>query len=483
MDERVRRVVGIVKFAVLRLAHALLLTRLRIEAWLASSGKPSRSPRIMASGTWTFPVYSQTFVHQEILALARGGSPLRFLYARLGPRVELAHTSEGLWRHKRRVLLHATTGALDLAHYRRSRPAQVEALTGMIAAAAGMRREDLERHTHFLQAFSFARSVEAWKTDYLHSYFFYEQAFFALVASQLLGVPRGISCYSDHMLQDYPLKLVKLHLQTCDVIVATSQRIRAELESLYGAPLPQIIVKPNAIDASGFPKKSGWAPVVGRPLRMLCVSRIDPKKGIEHLIDAVRLLTDDGVAVEARIVGAPDSHPSPGRDYEEALRTRVAELGLVTAILFAGRRTSREVRGFLEEADIFVAPYVDLPSGDKDGIPTALLEAMAVGSVIVATDAGSIREVIEDGREGLIVPQRDPAALAAAVRRLREDEALARRLGKGAASRARKEYDVGRSEVEFHDRVRAAVEARRQSRKAVSGAGVSSGAPPAAHLT
>jgi glycosyltransferase involved in cell wall biosynthesis len=418
----------------------------------------------MANAVWTFPVYSQTFVHQEVLALARAGFPVRFVYARRGPRVELTHACDDLWPLKRRVLLHATTGAADFERFRRRMPAKVEALTQLVATAAGMRPEDVERYESFLQAFSYARAVEAWRADYLHSYFFYEQTLFALVASQLLGIPRGVSCYADHMLQDYPLKLVKLHLQTCDVIVATSRRIHAELETLNGAPLHQVIVKPNAIDTSGFRVRNGWSPTAGTPLRLLSVSRLDPKKGLEFLIDAMRILTDRGVRVEADIVGAPDSHSPESRDYGAALRTRARRLGLTDAVRFAGRRTSREVRVFLEDAHVLVAPSVDLPNGDKDGIPTAVLEAMAAGSVIVATDAGSIREIIDDGDQGLIVPQRDAMALAAAVQRLTADPALATRLSAGAAARARSEFDVARSETAFHDLVRDAVDARRRAR-------------------
>ncbi len=466
MAGRMPRMAWSLKLGMLRVAHELSLARLRIEAWLAARGKRARSPRVISSGVWTFPVYSQTFVHQEVLALARDGFPVRFLYERRGPRAELAHTCDDLWRLRRRLLLHAATGAADLARFRRRMPEKVEALTQLVATAAGMRPEDVERHESFLQAFSYARAVEAWRADYLHTYFFYEQTLFALVASHLLGIPRGVSCYADHMLQDYPLKLVNLHLQTCDVIVATSRRIQAELETLHGAPLRQVVVKPNAIDTSGFRVRTGWSPAASTPLRLLCVSRLDPKKGIEYLIDAVRLLTDRGVPVEADIIGAPDSHSPESRDYGAALRRRAVGLGLTDAVRFAGRRTSREVRVFLDDAHVFVAPFVDLPSGDKDGIPTAVLEAMAAGSVIVATDAGSICEMIEDGHQGLIVPQRDAMALAAAVQRLTEDPVLATRLSSGAAARVRSEFDIARSETAFHDLVRDAVDARRRARMA-----------------
>jgi colanic acid/amylovoran biosynthesis glycosyltransferase len=441
-----------IRNVLVRIAHELLLARLRAEAWLAALAG-SRSPRVAATACWTFPIHSQTFVQHEVLALARAGFTVRFLYAQLGPRDGLSHACGDLWTLKRRVLLHASTGASDLASFRRRMPAKVEALTRLVAQAARMPPENLERHDHFLQAFSFARAVEAWGADYLHSYFFYEQSLFALVASQLLGLPRGVSCYADHLLQDYALKVVPLHLATCDVIVATSRRIRGELETLQGGPLRTVVVKPNTIDTASFAVDEPRVRTDGEPLRLLCVSRIDPKKGIEYLIDAVRILVDRGLAVEARIVGPPES-----AEYDGALRAQVERLRLGGAVRFEGRRNSREIREFLTHAHVFVAPSVELPSGDKDGIPTAVLEAMAAGSAVVATDAGSIGEVIDDRREGLVVPQRDASALAAAVELLARDPALARRLGAAAAARARRDYDVATSEALFHDRVRGAIE-------------------------
>ena len=453
----VRAVVRFVHIAVIRLAHELLLARLRVEARLAMFGKSSRAPRIVATACWIFPIYSQTFVHQEVLALARAGFAVRFLYAQRGPRQELAHSCRDLWALKRRVLLHAATGAADLARFRRRMPGKVAELTRLIATMSGLHAEDLERHAHFLYAFSFARAVEASRAEYLHSYFFYEQTLFALVASQLLDIPRGVSCYADHVLKDYPLKVVPLHLQTCDVIVATSCRIRAELEALHGAPLPPVIVKPNAIDIASFTVEHRQRRRAGNRLQLLCVSRIDPKKGLEYLIEAVGELIDRGLAVEAQVVGAPNPHSPESLDYDKALRALVAQRGLEAAIHFEGQRDSREVRTFLEKAHVFVAPSVELPNGDKDGIPTAVLEAMAAGCVIVATDAGSIGEVIEDEREGLIVPQRNAHALAVAVERLAGDEHLAARLSAGAVARARRDYDVAASETVFHDLVRSAI--------------------------
>ncbi len=442
-----------------RIAHEALLARLRLEALLTGLSHRKR-PRIMATACWTFPIYSQTFVHQEVLALAESDFSVRFLYAQRGPRSALAQHCAALWSLKRRVMLHADTGKADLARFRRTHPAAVEALISDIARSSGLSPAQVQSHEHFLHAFSFARAVEAWRADYLHSYFFYEQTLFALVASRLLGIPRGISCYADHMLADYPLKIVKLHLQHCEVLVATSRRIAAELQAFEPAAQPRVLIKANAINTANFAPRPDNGENSDGTMQLLCVCRIDPKKGIEYLLSASRLLLDRGLRVHVRIVGAPDAHCEAAQAYARTLAMQVAQDRLGDAVSFMGQRNHGEIRAELVRASVFVAPYVDLANGDKDGIPTAVLEAMASACAIVTTDAGSLAEIIDDEEQGLVVAQRDALALANAIHRLASDARLATRLGAAALERVRSQYDVAITEVRLHRRIHEAIAAQ-----------------------
>ena len=363
-----------------------------------------------------------------------------------------------LWGLKRRLFLHVSTGAADLAYYRRRMPQKLAALTALLCEECGLSAEQLHRHEHFLHAFSFTRAMQAWRPHYLHSYFFYEQSLFALVAAHMLGIPRGVSCYADHLLQDYVLKMVPLHLRNCAVVVATSSRIGAELEGLHGARLPAVLVKPNAIDTRSFSPRLRTAYQPGSVLHLLCVSRIDPKKGLEYLLEATAMLQARGYRVETTIVGA-SAADSDGSNYETALRAQAAQLGVSEVVHFAGKCDSADVRKRLAAADLFVAPFVELANGDKDGIPTAILEAMASACPIIATDAGSIGEIVGHSRDAWIVPQRDGAALAAAVDHLLTSPGLAACLSAAALARVQAQFDIGVCERAFHQRIRAAVEA------------------------
>jgi len=440
-----------------RIMHARLLSQLRTDGEKSlASGKP----RVLATACWHFPIYSQTFVSREVFALVNKGFEVRFLYAGLNPRTQLPDDLQPLWDHKRRILYADSTAARDFEHYQSRMPGKVRIITQIIASAAGMDEEEVLANAHFRHAFTFARFVEAWKPDYIHTYFFYEAAVFGLVASSLLGIPRGVSCYADHMVDDYDLKIIPAHMETCDVVVATSARIKRELEELVGRSLPSAIVKPNGIDSTRFNPVDRPPSGPNRVFRGIAINRIHAKKGMTYLVEAIKLLRDRGVPFVMQVAGEYDDHDPQGLAYFEQLKQYIADNSLQSSFQFLGRQSAPQVRQHLSDADIFVAPFVELANGDKDGIPTALLEAMAAGCAIVATDAGSITEVFNNGVEGLMVPQCNAVALADAIELMVADDALRTRLAKATVERVRREFDVSTCEAIFHERVRLAISKR-----------------------
>jgi glycosyltransferase involved in cell wall biosynthesis len=407
----------------------------------------------MATACWDFPIYSQTFVYQELTQLIEYGFDLRFLYFHLGSREQLPVQFTPLWKARRRVILHPAVCQRAFAYFQKRMPEKVDSLASILCDASGMSFQELHRHHHFMQAFTFARAVEAYSPDYLHSYFFYEGTLFGFIASYLLDIPRGVSCYADHLLKDYALKLVPLHIEQCHIIIATSERIKQELMLIAPSVDPDcIIVKPNAINADQFPPVSCKEPEEGEPYRLVCVGRVEPKKGLLYLVDAVDCLRRQGLNIVLHLIGGVDNNMT-SQEYAQVLQKRVGELKLGEIVYLEGRRSESEITAVFRHSHLFVAPFVETPSGDKDGIPTSLLEAMASGLPVVATDAGSICEVIDNGQNGMLVPQRDADALASAVANLIGDSERRARLGKNAAIKIREEFDVKVCEQIFHDRL------------------------------
>ena len=435
------------------LFYQFQLIRLRIERLRAKIiGRRSRL-RIITTACWDFPIYSQTFVYQELTQLIRRSFEVRFLYSHLNSLERLPGQFDPLWRSRRRMILHPSVCERAFAYFKEQMPDKIDDLTNVLCAASGMSSEDLHSNHYFIQAFPFACMVQAYRPDYLHSYFFYEGTFYALVASYLLDIPRGVSCYADHVLKDHVLKLVPLHLRQCDLVIATSKRIKRELMGIAPEANPdRIIVKPNAIDVAQFPTVDWKEPENGEPYRLICVSRIDPKKGLLYLVEALRILRDRNLDVQLHLIGGIDGNVS-SQEYARMLRNRIEELKIGRVVHLEGPKSQSDIKLFFTSSHLFVAPFIETDYGDKDGIPTSLLEAMASGLPVVATDAGSICEVIDDGHDGVLVPQRDSKALASTIADLIASPQRRRCLGENAATKIRAKFDVDVCEHIFHNRL------------------------------
>lgn len=181
---------------------------------------------------------------------------------------------------------------------------------------------------------------------------------------------------------------------------------------------------------------------LARPL-ILSVGRLVARKGFDQLLEACARLRDDGVDFQCVIVGEGGSGAEPLRRQIEQrkLRERVCLLGAVTR---------EELRGLYAHAHVFALPCQVTETGDRDGFPDALAEAMAMGVPVVSTDVSAIPEVIEDGVHGLLVAPRDPAALATALDRLLADTALRSRCAAAARERACERFDSRRTSAELH---------------------------------
>lgn len=158
---------------------------------------------------------------------------------------------------------------------------------------------------------------------------------------------------------------------------------------------------------------------------VVAVGRLVEKKGFSHLIDSIA----DAPGLHLAIVGDGDLH---GQLEARARASR-------SSVTLAGRFARSEIREALHCADIVAVPSIVDSKGNVDGLPNALLEAMAAGRPIVASRVAGIPDVLEDGIEGVLVPPKDPPSLRAALTRLGSDPSLRAELGRAAESRVRRD--------------------------------------------
>ena len=179
------------------------------------------------------------------------------------------------------------------------------------------------------------------------------------------------------------------------------------------------------------------------PFRLLALGRFVEKKGFTYLIEACAEIRERLPGARCEIIGVGV--------LEDELRAQIDRLGLGDSVILPGPQPQGEVRAKLRQASVLAAPCVLASDGDRDGLPTVLLEAMAMGTPVVSTDVTGIPEVLEDGLTGLAVPQRDSSALAAACLRLLEDAGLRKNLSVNARQLIEDRFDIRQNSRELRD--------------------------------
>jgi glycosyltransferase involved in cell wall biosynthesis len=212
------------------------------------------------------------------------------------------------------------------------------------------------------------------------------------------------------------------------VIVQNPDDRRLLIENRLVAPERLTVIKGSGVDLAHFHPAPEPAVGPAAPPVAALVSRMIWDKGIGVLVEAARLLKARGVALEIVLAGRPDPQ-NPVSIAEDQLRAWHDE-GIVEWVGFCD-----DVAGLWARSHIAV-----LPSWYGEGVPKSLLEAAASARPLVAADGPGLREVVQNGATGILVPPRDAGALADALQRLAEDAALRRRLGQAARALAEREF-------------------------------------------
>ncbi len=208
----------------------------------------------------------------------------------------------------------------------------------------------------------------------------------------------------------------RLNTERADLVAVTSRYCAEVAGREYGVPDDRLAVVPEPIDLDVWDGEFRRAPRASRthPI-VLAVARMYPRKRIEDLVRAAAVLRTTLPGIEVRVVGR-------GPEYPAVERVR-AELGLGETVALLGDVSRERLAAEYVNADVFCLPSV------QEGFGIVFLEAMAAGLPVVACRAAAVPEVVHDDATGVLVPPRDPAALASAIEHLLRHPARARALG------------------------------------------------------
>jgi len=376
--------------------------------------------------TKMYPRFSETFIVNEVRGLERRGVEIEIfsLRAPVDTRFHaaLADVAAPVRYVPRAARAADAWSALAEAHDRldlRALPAAT--LVDLLAADP----EDA------VQALWVATAAHDAGLTHLHAHFGSVATTVARLAAAVLGIGYTFTAHAKDIFHESvdPADL-RDKLADARAVVTVSDHNLAYLRDTYGPAADSVVRVYNGLDLDEHARAT--APRLSG--RVCAVGRLVEKKGFGDLLDALALLVAAGRDVHLDLVG---SGPQ-----EAGLRGRTAALGLDAHVTFHGPLPQDRVRDVVARAAVFAAPCVLGADGNRDGLPTVLLEAMALGTPVVSTPVTGIPEAVRDGATGRLVPPGDAPALAAALGALLDDPDEARRLADGARALIEREFDV-----------------------------------------
>jgi colanic acid/amylovoran biosynthesis glycosyltransferase len=380
-----------------------------------------------------FPRFSETFVLSEILELERQGLELRIFslkrpddglfhadVARV--RAAVTYVPESPLRALRAyAVAHREVFGWNPRRYLRC---------GAVILWRALKKRRAAALKRFLQAGFIAPLLVEEEIEHVHAHFATSATAVALHLHELAGVSYSFTAHAkDIYRHSVESESLERKLRSARFAVTVSDYNWRYLAAFDGAE--RLVRIYNGLDVERFAPNGAARE---EPPLVLAVGRLIEKKGFADLVRACALLRRDGLAFRCRIVGKGE--------LEGELRSLIEELGLEQHVELAGPIPREQLLAVYPRATVVVAPCVIGSDGNRDGLPTALIEAMALGVPVVATDVTGIPELVEHGRTGLLVPQHDPEALAGAIRRIVAEPATAERLVRAGRARVEEDFDL-----------------------------------------
>lgn len=399
--------------------------------------KPTRIAYLMSR----FPKISETFVLYEIVALEELGFHVE-IFPLVREREPVQHReAERLAKRAHDVRLASRAVLAAQLHWLRRRP------DAYLAAWGAALRGNLRSPRFLIRALAvvplaatFAWRMEELSVGHIHAHWATHPALAAYVASRLTGIPYSFTAHAHDIYVDRPMLEEKI--RRAAFVVTISEFNRRFLQHLYGRlATDRVVVVHCGTDTSLF-----HPPEVRTqgPWTIVCIASLQPQKGQTHLIEASRQLVAEGVDLRCLLIGEGETRAM--------LEDQIRDAGLEHRVQLLGHQPRHRVVQLLAAADVVAQPSIVLPSGKMEGIPVALMEALAMERPVVATDISGVAELVEHDVTGLLVAQQDAPGLADALRRLHRNPDLGARLGRAGRQRVVESFDLTRSARQLAER-------------------------------
>ncbi|MFN3015804.1 glycosyltransferase [Vibrio coralliilyticus] len=371
-----------------------------------------------------YPRYSETFIVNEILAHERAGVEVE-IFALLPP--QDPHFQDIISRVRAAVTYLPAKAERASTFWERQK--KVARWFPQLWPVLGQYPNASAREV--LQALELSLHISRKSITHLHAHFATTSTTVAQIASAITGVPFTFTAHAKdifHQDNDFVALATKFEQTKCAITVSDFNYTYLTEELRVSHSKVNRIY--NGLDLEDF----AYSSPESREPKICAIGRLVEKKGFRDLVSACHQLKRRGVHFQCEIIG--------DGELQQELEKQILALGVQDVVVMEGALPQREVKERLKQAAVFVAPCVVGEDGNRDGLPTVLLEAMALGTPCISTDVTGIPEVIVNTQTGLLVKQHNPEGLATAIETLLEQPQSRVTLSQQARELIEREFDI-----------------------------------------
>ncbi len=293
----------------------------------------------------------------------------------------------------------------------------------------------------FPKALMMAVQIKADGVVHIHAHYATHPALAAWLIHQLTGIPYSITAHAHDIFVNQTM--MKQKMQDAAFIVAISEyNARFIAQHLGEWVIPKIHVLHCGIDPEKY-EFSKSERNSQEPFQIVSIGSLQPYKGQRYLVEACKLLKNRGINFHCTIIG--------GGELKEELSLLIEQLGLGNIVELTGPLPQEAVAQILRKMDCYIQPSIITASGKMEGIPVALMEALACELPAVATNISGIPELVRDGETGWLVPQKDAGRLADAIESVYTDFPEAKKRAQAGRALVVNEYNILKVTTQLSD--------------------------------
>ncbi len=380
-----------------------------------------------------FPHLPETFILREMIGIEKAGWEI-FLYPLICQQQSVVHPEAKPWINRAHCFPYFSAQILrsNLYFFLKKPLAYLSTWAKMVAGNMGSPKFLIRALALFPKSVGMAHVMQQEHIDHIHAHYATHPALSAWIIHQLTGIHYSFTVHAHDIFVERPMLTAKI--RSAQFIIAISQFNRNFLAHEAG---DWVLNKTHVIHCGIDPQLHTIRSTPGTaktPFRILCIGSLQPYKGIEFLVEACSRLSFD---FRCQIVGEGNQRRN--------LETLIQRLHLENKVQLLGAKTQQEVASLLAETDCYVQPSVVQTDGKMEGIPVALMEAMACGLPVISTQISGIPELVKPGITGQLVPQRNAEALADTITHVFEHPSYAQPLAAAGRELVFQEFNMDKT--------------------------------------